>query len=92
MWSVLALEHPRLLAHVTIDCLQHSLEQAEKLIKAHEGFITTMQANDEKINNVLQFASRLVEDGHYAEDKIEEKADSLSDRYSSYYSQAVCAS
>ena len=60
---------------------KHSLEQAEKLIKEHEGFITTMDANDEKINNVLQFADRLVDEGHYAEDKIKEKADSLRDRY-----------
>ena len=60
--------------------LQHSLEQAERLIKEHEGFITTMDANDEKINNVLQFAGRLVDEGHYSDGYIQEKAESLKDR------------
>ena len=60
--------------------VQHSLEQAEKLIKEHEGFITTMDANDEKLSSVLQFAARLVDEGHYAEDKIREKADNLHER------------
>ena len=39
-----------------------------------------MDANDEKINSVLQFAARLVDEGHYAEDKISEKSESLNER------------
>lgn len=46
--------------------LQINLEQAENLIKRHEAFLTTMEANDDKINNVVQFASRLCDDGHFA--------------------------
>jgi len=42
------------------------LEQAENLIKRHEAFLTTMEANDDKINNVVQFASRLCDEGHFA--------------------------
>ena len=57
------------------------MEQAENLIKGHEAFITTMDANDEKINNVLQFAQRLTDENHYASDKIKEKADNINDRY-----------
>ncbi len=60
---------------------QHSLEQAENLIKGHEAFITTMDANDEKINNVLQFAQRLTDENHYASDQIQQKADNINDRY-----------
>lgn len=64
-----------------ISSLQHSLEAAENIIKQHEAFITTMDANDEKINAVLQFASRLQEDSHYAGDKIKHKAEQLADRF-----------
>jgi len=46
--------------------LQINLEQAENLIKRHEAFLTTMEANDDKINNVVQFASRLCDEGHFA--------------------------
>ena len=59
---------------------QHSLEQAENLIKQHEAFITTMDANDEKINNVLQFAQRLIDENHYAADKVQQKADNINER------------
>jgi spectrin beta len=40
--------------------LQNTLEVAENLIKQHEAFITTTDANDEKINAVLQFANRFL--------------------------------
>jgi spectrin beta len=46
--------------------LQINLEQAENLIKRHEAFLTTMEANDDKINNVVQFAGRLCDEGHFA--------------------------
>jgi hypothetical protein len=46
--------------------LQINLEQAENLIKRHEAFLTTMEANDDKINNVVQFASRLCDECHFA--------------------------
>lgn len=58
----------------------NSLEAAENLIKKHEAFITTMDANDEKINNVLQFAHRLIEDNNYAADKINKKAENINER------------
>ncbi|XP_060077133.1 spectrin beta chain-like isoform X2 [Ylistrum balloti] len=58
----------------------NTLEAAENLIKAHEAFITTTDANDEKINAVLQFANRLIEDNHYAADKIHKKAENINER------------
>ncbi|XP_052768377.1 spectrin beta chain-like isoform X4 [Mya arenaria] len=58
----------------------NTLEAADNLIKSHEAFITTMDANDEKINAVLTFANRLMEDGHYAADKIHKKAENINER------------
>ncbi|CAG0924866.1 unnamed protein product, partial [Notodromas monacha] len=60
--------------------LPSNLEKAESLIKMHEAFLTTMEANDEKINTVIQFAHRLCDEGHFASDKIGKKADSIAER------------
>lgn len=57
-----------------------NLEQAENLIKRHEAFLTTMEANDEKINGVITFAQRLVDEDHIAGDKILRKAETIRDR------------
>ncbi|GLH07508.1 Spectrin beta chain [Gryllus bimaculatus] len=57
-----------------------NLEQAENLIKRHEAFLTTVEANDDKINSVVQFAQRLCDEGHYAADKVSKKADNINDR------------
>ncbi|XP_063228722.1 spectrin beta chain isoform X7 [Bacillus rossius redtenbacheri] len=57
-----------------------NLEQAENLIKRHEAFLTTMEANDDKINSVVQFAGRLCDEGHFAADKVHKKAESINDR------------
>ena len=60
---------------------QNTLEAAENLIKQHEAFITTMDANDEKINGVMQFSQRLLDEGHYAADKIHRKAENINERF-----------
>ena len=39
-----------------------------------------MEANDEKLNGILQFAKRLAEEGHYAADKIQKKAENIAER------------
>ncbi|XP_046664582.1 LOW QUALITY PROTEIN: spectrin beta chain-like [Homalodisca vitripennis] len=57
-----------------------NLEQAENLIKRHEAFLTTMEANDDKINSVVQFAGRLCDEGHFAADKVSKKAENIADR------------
>lgn len=62
------------------DEVPHSVEQAESLIRKHEAFITTMDANDEKINNVISLGRELVGNNNYAADKIQQKADSLEER------------
>merc|ERR1712061_941151 len=55
-----------------------SLEQAQCLIKKHEALLTTMEANDDKVNGVLQFAQRLVSEDHFAAEKIAKKAEDIS--------------
>lgn len=39
-----------------------------------------MDANDEKINAVLQFANRLIDENHYDREKIHKKAEAISER------------
>ncbi|XP_059484523.1 spectrin beta chain isoform X2 [Neocloeon triangulifer] len=57
-----------------------NLEQAESMLKRHEAFMTTVEANEDKINAVCQFAGRLCDEGHPAADKIQSKAEDISDR------------
>ena len=65
--------------------LQHSVENAEHLIKRLESFITmTMDANDDRINSVVALGRQLIAENNYASDKIQQKADSLEDRWRSY--------
>ena len=40
-----------------------------------------METNNDKISNVLDLADRLIEDQHFAADKIKQKADSIRERY-----------
>ena len=52
----------------------------KELIKKHEEFDKRMNANDDKINQMMQFADRLNDENHYAGDKITEKARSIDER------------
>lgn len=66
-----------------------NLEQAESLIKKHEALLTTMEANDDKVNGVLQFAQRLCSEDHFAADKISKKAQDISERRNSNHELAL---
>merc|ERR1719412_2109514 len=66
-----------------------NLEQAESLIKKHEALLTTMEANDDKVNGVLQFAQRLLQEDHFAADKISKKAEDISERRNSNHEMAL---
>ena len=57
-----------------------NLEQAETLMKKHEALLTTMDANDDKVNGVLQSAQILGGEEHFAADKIAKKAEELAER------------
>jgi len=66
-----------------------NLEQAETLMKKHEALLTTMDANDEKINGVLSFAERLLQEEHFAGDKISKKLEEISERRNKNRAQAM---
>ncbi|CAH0387321.1 unnamed protein product [Bemisia tabaci] len=57
-----------------------NLEQAENLIKRHEAFLTTIEANDEKLNEILTFADSLEKQEHPEAEKCKKKAESLNER------------
>lgn len=57
-----------------------NLEQAENQLKRHEAFLTTMEANDEKINTIVQVADTLLEKQHFDSDKIHKRAENIAQR------------
>ncbi|XP_062862945.1 spectrin beta chain, erythrocytic [Trichomycterus rosablanca] len=66
------------LAHLD---LPDTLAGAEKALKKHEDFVTTMEANEDKIVNTLEGGQRLVESGNLYSPKVEDKMNSIRDRY-----------
>ncbi|XP_042189248.1 spectrin beta chain, non-erythrocytic 1 isoform X2 [Callorhinchus milii] len=58
-----------------------TLEAAEAAIKKQEDSMTTMDANEDKINGVVETGRRLVSDGNIYSDKIQEKVDSIDKRH-----------
>merc|ERR1712241_673553 len=66
-----------------------NLEQAEQLMKKHEALLTTMDANDDKVNGVLSFAERLLQEEHHAAEKITKKAEDISDRRNTNHEMAL---
>ncbi|KAK2865688.1 hypothetical protein Q7C36_001744 [Tachysurus vachellii] len=58
-----------------------TLEGAEGAIKKQEDFMTTMDANEEKINGVVETGRRLVSDGNISAERIQEKVVSIEQRH-----------
>ncbi|CAF1170255.1 unnamed protein product [Adineta ricciae] len=58
-----------------------SFDDVEVLIKKHEDFVTTMTANEDKIQGVCSFAQRLCQENHYLGDRILSRASVINDRY-----------
>ncbi|KAL4656168.1 spectrin beta chain, erythrocytic-like [Arapaima gigas] len=50
-----------------------TLDGAEQALRKHEDFVSTLDANEEKILNTLEGGQRLVNDGNLYSEKIEEK-------------------
>lgn len=65
-----------------------NLEQAENLLKNHEAFLTSLEANDDKINGAVQFGKRLCDEGHYAAPQIAKRADNIAERRQANREQA----
>ncbi|KAI4903228.1 hypothetical protein NFI96_021851 [Prochilodus magdalenae] len=66
-----------------------TLEGAEAAIKKQEDFMTTMDANEEKINSVVEAGRRLASDGNINAEKIQERATSIDDRHKKNREAAV---
>ncbi|XP_028393281.1 spectrin beta chain, non-erythrocytic 1-like isoform X3 [Dendronephthya gigantea] len=57
-----------------------TVEAVKDAIKKHEEFSKKLDANDEKIDAVIDFANRLANNNHYASEKILEKAHDIDER------------
>ena len=62
------------------DDVPASLEATENRIKEHQTFVSTLQANNDKVNGVCQFANALINDHHPESEKIKRKAEQICDR------------
>ena len=67
-----------------------TLEGAEAAIKKQEDFMTTMDANEDKINGVVEAGRRLASDGNINAERIQERVASIDDRYTPSVSSAIC--
>lgn len=70
-----------LVHEIPLPLSQATVEAVMDQIKKHEEFSHRMDANDEKINQMVAFADRLASENHYASDKITAKAQSINDWY-----------
>ncbi|XP_014871899.1 spectrin beta chain, erythrocytic isoform X3 [Poecilia latipinna] len=66
-----------------------TLAGAEKALKKHEDFVSTMEANEDKIDGALQGGQRLVDSNNLHSPKVQEKMDSVRDRQSKNKRRAV---
>ncbi|TSN67083.1 Spectrin beta chain, non-erythrocytic 1 [Bagarius yarrelli] len=58
-----------------------TLDGAEKALKKHEDFLTTMDANEDKILNTIEGGQHLVDSGNFYASKIKDKTNSIQARY-----------
>ena len=66
------------------DDLGDSLDNVEALIKKQEDFEKSLAAQEEKINALDEFATKLIESEHYAADSIAVRRNGVS-VYLAYY-------
>lgn len=60
--------------------LGDSLDSVESLIKKHEDFEKSLAAQEEKINALDEFATKLIQGQHYAADDVAKRRTTLLDR------------
>lgn len=63
---------------------------AEKALKKHEDFVSTMEANEDKIDGALQGGRRLVDSRNLYSGKVQDKTDSIRDRSVAVFLFSVC--
>lgn len=59
---------------------QNSLSSVDDLIKKHDGFAKTLEAQEEKIDTLEQLAQALLAQEHYASDHIRRRCQGVLDR------------
>lgn len=57
-----------------------TLAGAEKALKKHEDFLSTMEANEDKIDGALQGGTRLVDGGNLFSGKVQDRMSTIGDR------------
>jgi spectrin alpha len=60
--------------------LGDSLDAVESLLKKHEDFEKSLAAQEEKIHALDEFATKLIEGGHYASDNVISRREKLLSR------------
>lgn len=66
-----------------------TLAGAEKALKKHEDFLSTMEANEDKIDGALHGGQRLVDSGNLYSAKVQDKMSSISDRLVPFFSLSL---
>lgn len=66
-----------------------NLESAENMLKRHETFLTTMEANDDKFNQLAAVADSLIDKEHYDKDKIQKRAETIGQKRDSNREKAM---
>ena len=59
---------------------QDSLTSADTLVKKHEGFEKTLQTQAEKIEELQNFASELIQGSHYDVENINKRSQAVLER------------
>lgn len=57
-----------------------TLAGAEKALKKHEDFLSTMEANEDKIDGALHSGQQLVDSGNLYSARVQDKMSSIGDR------------
>lgn len=65
-------------AFLANDDLGDSLDSVEALMKKHDDFEKSLAAQEEKIKALDEFASKLIENEHYAADEVAARRDAVS--------------
>lgn len=58
------------------------------MIKQHENFMATMNANEEKVNSVLTSGDKLIAEEHFATEKVRAKCEQIASRRESLRKRA----
>lgn len=57
-----------------------TLAGAQKALKKHEDFVSTMEANEDKVDSAVQGGQRLVDSNNLYSGKVQDKMNTIRDR------------